>query len=143
MRADLRFSSLIPSGLRIDHTAEADGEILVMAVQRHAALVAFCARSRHSACTAATSVTGRTCPVPVAASCILPHGGSTATSRAVAGTSSASVSRTTYSLMRARRPAPLEGIIHHLGLALGCRPGVSFAKRLMMRVLHDTLLRVV
>ena len=43
----------------------------------------------------------------------------------------------------ARRTARLEGIVHHLGLALGGRPGQSFAKRLLLPVSNDTLLRVV
>jgi len=43
----------------------------------------------------------------------------------------------------ARRTARLEGIIHHLGLALGGRPGQSFAQRLLLPVSNDTLLRVV
>jgi transposase len=44
---------------------------------------------------------------------------------------------------RARRTSRLECIVHHLGLALGGRPAASFAKRLMMPVSNDTLLRVV
>ena len=36
-----------------------------------------------------------------------------------------------------------ECIVHHLGLALGGRRVVSFAKRLMLPVSNDTLLRVV
>lgn len=43
----------------------------------------------------------------------------------------------------ARRTERLEGLVHHLGLALGGRPGASFAKRLMLPVSNDTLLRVV
>jgi transposase len=43
----------------------------------------------------------------------------------------------------ARRTARLEGIVHHLGLALGGRPGQSFARRLLLPVSNDTLLRVV
>ncbi len=43
----------------------------------------------------------------------------------------------------ARRTARLESIVHHLGLALGGRPAASFAKRLMLPVSKDTLLRVV
>jgi transposase len=34
-------------------------------------------------------------------------------------------------------------IVHHLGLALGGRPAAGFAKRLMVPVSNDTLLRVV
>jgi transposase len=37
----------------------------------------------------------------------------------------------------------LECIVHHLGLALGGRPGASFAEPLMLPVSNDTLLRVV
>ena len=43
----------------------------------------------------------------------------------------------------ARRTQRLETIVHHLGLALGGRPGAAFATRLMMPVSKDTLLRVV
>lgn len=42
----------------------------------------------------------------------------------------------------ARRTARLEGIVHHLGLALGGRPAASLARRLMLPVSRDTLLRV-
>ena len=44
---------------------------------------------------------------------------------------------------RSRRTARLDGIVHCLGLALGGRPGASFAKRLMLPVSNDTLLRTV
>ena len=43
----------------------------------------------------------------------------------------------------ARRTARLDSIVHHLGLALGGRPAACFAKRLMLPVSKDTLLRVV
>jgi transposase len=43
----------------------------------------------------------------------------------------------------ARRTSRLEYIVHHLGLALGGRPAASFARRLMLPVSNDTLLRVV
>src|SRR3954454_15466528 len=43
----------------------------------------------------------------------------------------------------ARRTSRLESIVHHLGLALGGRPGQSFARRLFLPVSNDTLLRVV
>jgi transposase len=42
-----------------------------------------------------------------------------------------------------RRTVRLEGIVHHLGLALGGRPGASLARRLVIPVSRDTLLRVV
>lgn len=43
----------------------------------------------------------------------------------------------------ARRTARLDFVVHHLGLALGGRPAASFARRLMLLVSNDTLLRVV
>jgi transposase len=43
----------------------------------------------------------------------------------------------------ARRTRRLDCIVHHLGLALGGRPAAGFAKRLMLPVSNDTLLRVV
>jgi len=43
----------------------------------------------------------------------------------------------------ARRTARMDSIVHHLGLALGGRPAASFAKRLMLPVSKDTLLRVI
>jgi transposase len=44
---------------------------------------------------------------------------------------------------RGRRTTRLDYIVHHLGLALGGRPGAGFARRLMLPVSNDTLLRVV
>ena len=41
----------------------------------------------------------------------------------------------------ARRTARLDCIVNHLGLVLGGRPAASFAKRLMLPVSNDTLLR--
>ncbi|HVJ34798.1 MAG TPA: ISL3 family transposase [Terriglobia bacterium] len=43
----------------------------------------------------------------------------------------------------ARRTARLERIVHHLGLALGGRPAASLARRLLVPVSKDTLLRSV
>lgn len=43
----------------------------------------------------------------------------------------------------ARRTGRLDGLVHHLGLALGGRSAASFARRLMLPVSNDTLLRVV
>jgi transposase len=45
--------------------------------------------------------------------------------------------------VRARRTGRLEEVVHHLGLAMGGRPGAGFAQRLMLPVSNDTLLRVV
>lgn len=43
----------------------------------------------------------------------------------------------------ARRTARMEHIVHHLGLALGGRPGSCLAERLAVQVSKDTLLRVI
>ena len=43
----------------------------------------------------------------------------------------------------ARRTARLQSIVHHLGLALGGRPAQGLARRLLMPVSKDTLLRLV
>jgi transposase len=43
----------------------------------------------------------------------------------------------------ARRTARLDYVVHHLGLALGGRPAASFARRLMIPVSNDSLLRLV
>ncbi|MCQ4189880.1 ISL3 family transposase [Methylocystis sp. NLS-7] len=45
--------------------------------------------------------------------------------------------------VHARRTARLDGLVHHLALALGGRPAADLARRLMMPVSNDTLLRVV
>jgi transposase len=42
-----------------------------------------------------------------------------------------------------RRTTRLERIVHHLGLALGGRPAASLARRLLISVSKDTLLRTV
>jgi len=42
-----------------------------------------------------------------------------------------------------RRTARLDHIVHHLGLAKGGRPAATLAKRLMLPVSNDTLLRIV
>lgn len=49
----------------------------------------------------------------------------------------------TVLLLRSRRTSRLDFVVHHLGLALGGRPAASFAKRLMLPVSNDTVLRVV
>ena len=60
-----------------------------------------------------------------------------------AGASSPNASRPVFLAPWARRTGRLDYIFHHLGLALGGRPAASFARRLMLQVSNDTLLRVV
>ena len=49
----------------------------------------------------------------------------------------------TVAARSARRTSRLEAIVHHLGIALGGRPAAALARRLMLPVSKDTLLRVV
>jgi hypothetical protein len=51
--------------------------------------------------------------------------------------------KASHNLAFARRTSRLEQIVHHLGLALGGRPGASLAQRLRLPVSRDTLLRVI
>jgi transposase len=44
---------------------------------------------------------------------------------------------------RGRRTARLDAVVHHLGLALGGRPAQAIARRLLLPVSKDTLLRTV
>jgi transposase len=44
---------------------------------------------------------------------------------------------------RSRRTRRLDCVVYHLGLALGGRPAADFARRLMLPVSNDTVLRVV
>ena len=50
---------------------------------------------------------------------------------------------TGIALKAARRTSRLEAIIQHIGIALGGRPAASLARRLMLPVNRDTVLRVV
>ena len=43
----------------------------------------------------------------------------------------------------ARRTSRFEAIVHHLGIALGGRPAAALARRLMLPISKDTLLRAV
>ena len=45
--------------------------------------------------------------------------------------------------VRSRRTERLDGIVHHLGIALGGRPAQAVARRLLLPVSKDTLLRTV
>src|SRR5216683_5087258 len=49
----------------------------------------------------------------------------------------------TVAARSARRTSRPEAIVHHLGIALGGRPAAALARRLMLPVSKDTLLRVV
>jgi transposase len=144
MGLDFRFSSLIPRGLVVEHVTGASDAIVVTA--RSSAGVALCptcnspsrrVHSRYVRQVADLPCTGR--PVRIRIStrrfcCDVQH----CRRQIFAERFDADVLP-----VLARRTTRLECIVHHLGLALGGRPGASFARRLMMPVSNDTLLRVV
>jgi transposase len=136
--------SLAPCGLAIERV-EADAEKLLI-VSRPASMTATCpscghvsarVHSKYQRILSDLPSQGRTVRISVQARrfrCVL----SGCRQRIFSERLEATVSRPF-----ARRTSRLEGIVHHLGLALGGRPGQSFARRLLLPVSNDTLLRVV
>ena len=144
MQSDFRISSLIPAGFAVECVSHAGEAIVVVA--RASALMAACpvcsrpSRRIHSRYVRQVSdlpSSGREVRLHVVTRrfvCTTPH----CRRRIFA-------ERFGDGLLaaRSRRTARLDCIVHHLGLALGGRPAASFAKRLMLPVSNDTLLRVV
>lgn len=143
MASNLRLSSLIPGGLIVESTAEEEGVIVVSA--RAGATCRACplcgrSSSRHSRYVRTVAD--------------LPCAGSQVELRLVARRLVCDAPLCRRRIFaerfedgvvaeRSRRTSRMECIAHHLGLALGGRPAAGFAKRLMMLVSNDTLLRVV
>ena len=143
MAINLRLSSLIPNGLIIDSTAENERGIVVSAR----------AKADEQACPRCGMLSSRIHSRYVRTAADLPCAGKKVelrllTRRFVCNTPFCQ--RQIFAerfegivAERARRTSRLECIVHHLGLALGGRPAACFAKRLMVPVSNDTLLRVV
>jgi transposase len=144
MPTGFRISSLVPSGLTVESVKGGDGTIVVTA--RAEASVAACplcgASSRRVHSRYIRQVSD------------LPCSGQRIQLRVVARRFFCSASHCRRRIfaerfddailaVRSRRTTRLECIVHHLGLALGGRPAAGFAKRLMLPVSNDTLLRVV
>src|ERR1700721_4730493 len=144
MRAGIRISSLVPSGLVIESVSDSSDSI-ILAVRSEAGM-AECPcggsrsrriHSRYDRQVADLPCAGKQIRLRVIARrfvCEVPH----CRRRIFAERFGDNVLPT-----RSRRTARLECIVHHLGLALGGRPAASFARRLMLPVSNDTLLRVV
>ena len=144
MRMGIRISSLVPSGLVTESVSDSSGSI-ILAVRSEAGMAEcpICGaksrriHSRYDRQVADLPCAGREVRLRVITRrfvCEVPH----CRRRIFAerfGDGVVSVG--------SRRTARLEYIVHHLGLALGGRPAASFAKRLMLPVSNDTLLRVV
>jgi transposase len=144
MRAGIRISSLIPSGLVIESVSDSSDSIM-LAVRSEAGIAEcpLCGsssgriHSRYNRQVADLPCAGRQIRLRVITRrfiCEVPH----CRRRIFAERFGDDVLAT-----RSRRTARLEYIVHHLGLVLGGRPAASFAKRLMLPVSNDTLLRVV
>jgi transposase len=144
MRAGIRISSLVPSGLVIESVSDSSDSI-ILAVRSEAGMAEcpLCGarsrriHSRYHRDVADLPSAGKQVRLLVITRrfvCEVPH----CRRRIFAERFGDDVLTT-----RSRRTARLECIVHHLGLALGGRPAASFAKRLMLPVSNDTLLRVV
>jgi transposase len=144
MRTDFRISSLVPSGLVFDGVSDSSDSI-ILAV-RSKTMMAECPLCGTGSCRIYSRYVRQLADLPSAGRrlqlrlitrrfrCEAPH----CRRRIFAERFGEKVVP-----LRARRTARLEYIVHHLGLALGGRPAASLAKRLMLPVSNDTLLRVV
>lgn len=144
MAGILRLSSLVPAGLVVESAAEDDGVMVVFA--RSAAERGQCPLCRR--------LSGRLHSRYVRTIADLPSAGRKVRLRL---TTRRFVCEVTFCRRRifaerfedemvaerSRRTSRLECLVHHLGLALGGRPAAGFARRLMVPVSNDTLLRVV
>jgi transposase len=144
MRQTLQLSSLIPNGLTVEN-ATPKGDTLVVTASRMA---------QAAACPLCGTLSGRVHSRYERRASDLPCAGRRVLLRIVARRFRCPAPHCRRQIFaerfeddvlpaRSRRTARLECIVHHLGLALGGRPGASFAKRLMLPVSNDTLLRVV
>lgn len=144
MVKSIRLSSLIPAGLIVNGVAENEGAIVVSA--RGAAA--------ERACPLCGRLSRRVHSRYVRRAADLPYAGKRVVLRLVARRFVCSAPLCRRRIFaerfedeivaeRSRRTSRLDCIVHHLGLALGGRPAAGFAKRLMMPVSNDTLLRVV
>lgn len=144
MSSKLHLSSLIPVGLTVEFVTEADEELVVMAR----------AEAEDAACPLCETVSHRIHSRYVRQVSDLPCSGRRVHLHLVTRRFFCIAERCQRRIFaerfdeavlaeRSRRTSRLECIVHHLGLALGGRPAANFAKRLMMPVSNDTLLRVV
>jgi transposase len=135
MRAGIRISSLVPSGLVIESVSDSsDSIILAVGSEAGMAECPLCgARSRrihsryhrHVADLPSAGKQVRLRVITRRFVCEVPH----CRRRIFAERFGDDVLPT-----RSRRTARLECIVYHLGLALGGRPAASFARRLMLPV---------
>jgi len=144
MHRTVQLSSLIPSGLAVEDVMPGDGTILITAK----------AVAATAACPLCNGSSRRVHSRYLRYVSDLPCGGRGIRLRLVARRFRCEQTQCRQRIFaerfdagivpaRSRRTTRLDYIVHHLGLALGGRPGASFAKRLMLPVSNDTLLRMV
>ena len=143
MRTGLRISSLVPSGLVVESVSDLPDSI-ILAVRSPASA---------AKCPSCGSISGRIHSRYTRQVADLPSAGRKVRLRVITRRFVCGVPHCRRKIfaerfgdslpVRARRTARLECIVHHFGLALGGRPAASFARRLMVPVSNDTLLRVV
>src|SRR5512134_2732546 len=136
--------SLMPPGLSIDHVEIGGTEIVAVARSQAAAVscpdcgrVSTRIHSRYRRCLADLPAHGRHVRILLTARRF--RCGSVRCSRKIFAERFDAETTQPY----ARRTSRLQGLVHHLGLALGGRPGQSLARRLLVPVSKDTLLRAV
>lgn len=143
MSCRLSLSTVVPAGLAVDHQEFSNGVLIVTASARaSSAACPSCDRLSHRV---HSRYHRRVADLPLGGRAVLLR---LATRRFRCDEQSCRrqifAERFGMSVSeRARRTDRMEGIVHHLGLALGGRPGAVFAARLMLPVSNDTLLRVV
>jgi zinc-finger of transposase IS204/IS1001/IS1096/IS1165 len=135
-------ASLMPPGLSIDHVEIGGTEIVAVARSRAAAVscpdcghVSTRIHSRYRRCVADLPAHDRRVRTLLTARRF--RCGSVRCPRKIFGERFDEEITQPY----ARRTARLQGLVHHLGLALGGRPGQNLARRLWVPVGKDTLLR--
>jgi transposase len=144
MRPNFQISSLVPSGLVVESVSDSSDSI-ILAVRSEASV---------AACPLCGAASGRIHSRYVRQVADLPCAGKQICLRMTTRRFVCEVAYCRRRIfaerfgddvvpLRSRRTARLECIVHHLGLALGGRPAASFAKRLMVPVSNDTLLRIV
>jgi transposase len=144
MRPHRHQDSLLPPGLRIEHVEIGGSEIVAVARSRSAmSSCPSCGRvsarihSRYRRCLADLPAHGRRVRISLEVQRFR-CSDSSCRRKIFAERLDDGVTRPF-----ARRTSRLQSIIHHLGLALGGRPGQSLARRLLLPVSKDTLLRAV
>jgi transposase len=144
MSQHFRVSSLVPSGFVVEH--------LDLGPDRVGVVVRFGATA--ACCPACSAVSRRVQSRYLRRAADLPFGGRCVELRivvrrfrcdAVLCGRQIFAERFTTNVLKpfARRTGRREQVVHHLGLALGGRPGASLAERFKLPVSRDTLLRVV